>query len=380
MTAEAPAKLPIVVGTLVVAAVTLALAETGARRLTRGTAELETDVARAANVHVFAKNADDLPPWQPDAKHVVLIGNSHTYALPGLHPGEPLRPDPGKSLVDEIARRADPSERAQFHRLAYPNMLPFEMLVRALQLDAVGMKPDVVVIGLTWRNIARDRDLRAQARRALRDAGVAELMRATLVHEDAVAPAVVDAFDAAMRRQREVESASHDAPASDRIEDALADAVAPHIALLGKNAELRAQVYRRFAYALDSALAKGEGGPSYDVVEADLQFNLACLDALFELWQKRGVRVLVYQAPERSDLPPVCDPARQQVVMHDLFADAERRGFATLDASHVVPNELWGFEMDTPDRSHFTEEGHRLLAASIVDAAQAAHVFDALTH
>jgi hypothetical protein len=53
--------------------------------------------------------------------------------------------------------------------LAYPNFLPFEMLIRMGQFLEHGHRPKIVILGLTWRNLARDSNLRAQVAEAFRD-------------------------------------------------------------------------------------------------------------------------------------------------------------------------------------------------------------------
>src|SRR5688500_2249648 len=154
------------VGTVVVAD---AVARQNADRV-----DLEGDrLQRASNVQILSRLPDRLPPPAPAS--VLLIGNSHTYALPGMTRGEPLRPDSGSTLIDELARevaRREPSAvGVRFDRLAYPNFLPVEMLVRVAHLLDRGHRPSVVVLGLTWRNIARDTQTRHDVRRAYADSG-----------------------------------------------------------------------------------------------------------------------------------------------------------------------------------------------------------------
>ncbi|MBL8954857.1 MAG: hypothetical protein JNK82_29030, partial [Myxococcaceae bacterium] len=151
----------------------VALMSLGAARLApAGALDDGTQVKRAANVVALSKDPMQLPP-QRAGRALWLIGNSHTYALPGLKRGETLRNDPGVTLIDQLAtelERRDPRRSAaSFYRLADPNLLPTEMLVRAVWLLEQGHRPDVVVIGLTWRNVARDAALRHAVGRLCRD-------------------------------------------------------------------------------------------------------------------------------------------------------------------------------------------------------------------
>ena len=110
----------------------------------------------------------------------------------------------------------------------------------------------------------------------------------------------------------------------------------------------------------------------YDVVEADYRFNVNCLRALLRLLHSRGSQVVCYFAPERSDVPPLMDPAGEQKFNEQFEREAAELGVVVLDARHVVPNEYWGWEYDSPDRSHFTEPGHQRLAKFLADEIEPA--------
>ncbi len=112
----------------------------------------------AKNVTVVSKYAENLEP--PSGRPSVwMFGNSHTYALPGLKQGEPLRAARSGISIDELSERfaaAHPGVPVDFYLMAYPNFLPFEMLTRAGHALYMGYRPKYVIIGLTWRNLARD--------------------------------------------------------------------------------------------------------------------------------------------------------------------------------------------------------------------------------
>ncbi len=61
-----------------------------------------------------------------------------------------------------------------------------------------------------------------------------------------------------------------------------------------------------------------------------------------------------------------------------LQAMLEKHGGAFVDARDAVPNEYWGWEQDTPDRSHFREPGHAALAAKFVGSEEAQPAWSAL--
>src|SRR5206468_1464190 len=104
---------------------------------------------------------------------------------------------------------------------------------------------------------------------------------------------------------------------ADRLDARLTDWISDRVTLAGRSADLRARIYRSIAYAIDDALAhasqhRKKTGYDYDVIEEDLALNLACLRSLIALAGSRGAQVVLYQAPERGDLPPLADPARQE--------------------------------------------------------------------
>ncbi len=163
----------------------------GAEVLLRQGREVPSDgptPTRAAHVWDLPQEAAATPA-PPPGRDVLLIGNSHTYALPGLKKGQGLRPDSGATLIDELARRSAPllgaAEVVTFERLAYPNFLPLEMLVRQAQLHAAGYRPEVVVLGITWRNVVRGSSLRPAVRQVLEDPAVRHRLDCLLYTSDA---------------------------------------------------------------------------------------------------------------------------------------------------------------------------------------------------
>ena len=141
-----------VVAVLASALLVLLLAEWASSRLASdvpGTSDAQSQ--RAENVVVLPKDPACVPP--PNGKpEVWVVGNSHTYSLPGSRPGYPLRTDLDGVLIDELALRVAANYsyiHADFYLLAYPNFLPFEMLTRVGYLLDHGYRPKIVFLGLT---------------------------------------------------------------------------------------------------------------------------------------------------------------------------------------------------------------------------------------
>jgi hypothetical protein len=366
------ARLIVVLGTAILV---LVLAEWASSRLVGEPAAAEAPrvIQRPENVTILLKDPARLPPAKA-GRSVWLLGNSHTYALPGMKQGDPLRTDEEGILLDELASRSaagDPPAHADFYLLSYPNFLPFEMLTRVGHLLYHKHRPNVVFLGLTWRNIARDSQLRHEVYTAYRDQGFADAFAAILADPkiDAGDEIIEQVHNQQRRvaRDQELERLRSD---SDRLDEALTHWAEDHLTLMGKSAELRATIFRVLTDRVqrlwdDRTTVKY----SYDLVEADYAFNVACLRTLVRLLRQNGATVICYYAPERSDLPPLMDPRRQEEFIATFNREAAELGITILDARGVVPNEFWGWVGDSPDRSHFTEPGHQRLAQFLLEQA-----------
>jgi hypothetical protein len=363
---------PIVV--VITAALVLLAAEWGSSRLvSEPPVEVAPEIKRPDNVTIVLKDPAKLPPVA-DEPSVWLFGNSHTYALPGLKQGDPLRTDADGILIDELAARVAqnyPNLRAGFYLLSYPNFLPFEILTRVGHLLHNGQRPTIVFLGLTWRNIARDSRLRHEIYRAYRDKEFVEDFEAMLadpkIHADSEILEEVRAQRTQVEHEEQLERLRSD---SDRLDEMLTAWVSERSTLMGKSAELRAHIYRTMTDRVQRMWDDRQSVKySYDLVEHDYRFNVECLRAAVRLLRQQGATVFCYYAPERDDLPPLMDPERQNEFIDDFNREAEQLGITVLDARRIVPNEYWGWVDESPDRSHFTEPGHQRLSQFLLEEA-----------
>jgi hypothetical protein len=139
---------------------------------------------------------------------------------------------------------------------------------------------------------------------------------------------------------------------------------------MGKSAELRANIFRVLTDRVQRLWDDRKSVKySYDLVESDYAFNLDCLRTTVRLLRQKGATVFCYYAPERTDLPPLMDPRRQEEFISAFEAEAKGLGIAVIDARGVVPNEFWGWVGQSPDRSHFTEPGHQRLSQFLLEQA-----------
>lgn len=349
-------------------------AELLARSVTDPVTASERPRSRAANVDEFSKSPE-IVPAHTGAPEVWLMGNSHTYALPGRHRGDPLLDDPGVTLIDRIAAEtatATPNgARARYLRLSYPNFLPVEMLIRVAHALEHGPAPKVLIVGVSYRNVAKDTAVREEIRSTLRDPGFVSRLHALLAREEVGALpgllALVDSEAARARHQADADGARAHADAWD--EDIM-EFLRLHLRLVGRSTQLRGYVRRRISYAIDS-LAEHTGNTVQrePIVEADRTLNLNALHALVRLLRARGTEVLAYGVPQRTDAEPIVDTSEEDATFERLSDDFAQVGGHYVDMSGVVPNRFWGWEGDTVDRSHFAQEGHALLGRALVREA-----------
>lgn len=356
------------------AALVLLAAEWGSSRLvSESPAEVAPEIKRPDNVTIVLKDPAKLPRVA-DEPSVWLFGNSHTYALPGLKQGDPLRTNAEGILIDELAARVAqnyPDLRAGFYLLSYPNFLPFEILTRVGHLLDKGQRPTIVFLGLTWRNIARDSRLRHEVYLAYRDKAFVEDFAAMLadpkIHADSEILEEVRAQRTQVEHDEQLERLRSD---SDRLDEMLTAWVSERSTLMGKSADLRAHIYRTMTDRVQRLWDDRQSVKySYDLVEHDYRFNVECLRTAVRLLRQQGATVFCYYAPERDDLPPLMDPERQNEFIDEFNREADQLGITVLDARRIVPNEYWGWVDESPDRSHFTEPGHQRLSQFLLEEA-----------
>lgn len=367
---------------VVVAVGTIAFANWGAKAYLASNELNEPPLVRSDRIqflpHEPAKLPAPLPPPQ-----LLLIGNSHTYTLPGLHRGEGLRIGASVSrriLLDELAdrlQRKNPLPVGSYTMLSYPNFLPYEMLTRVAQLYQHGYKPNLTVIGITWRNVARDSQLRDAIRQVYREPGFADkfsaMMDAPAVH--ASVP-VLKAITADARRVESDVERDRTRSDADKLDARITDWVKDRLTLLGQSDAIRARLQLDVVDPLQNALVdRVHRAYDYDVIQDDYRFNMDCLRVLLKLLRSKGSRVICYLAPERSDVPPLLDPAGERKFIELLKREAGALGVVVVDARHVVPNDYWGWEYASPDRSHFTEVGHQRLAQFLFDEINERHLW-----
>jgi hypothetical protein len=100
--------------------------------------------------------------------------------------------------------------------------------------------------------------------------------------------------------------------------------------------------------------------------------NMDALDALLKTCRSRGVGVLVYIPPIRTDVEVPYDLKEYSDFKSQVKKAAADNGAAFADLESLVPGALWGMKASTTsggkpelDYMHFQGEGHRLLAQAL---------------
>lgn len=102
------------------------------------------------------------------------------------------------------------------------------------------------------------------------------------------------------------------------------------------------------------------------------RLNMDALDALLKICRSRGVGVLVYIPPIRTDVEVPYDLKEYSDFKSQVKKAATDNGAVFADLDSQVPGNLWGMKASTTsgggpelDYMHFQGEGHRLLAEAL---------------
>lgn len=102
--------------------------------------------------------------------------------------------------------------------------------------------------------------------------------------------------------------------------------------------------------------------------------NMAAYETILTLAQARGIQILVYVPPLRSDVKTPYEPSEYAGFLEAIETLAGEYGADFVNLENIVPGPLWGMKDATSiggkpefDFMHFQAAGHALLSESIVD-------------
>lgn len=99
--------------------------------------------------------------------------------------------------------------------------------------------------------------------------------------------------------------------------------------------------------------------------------KMAALRGLVADARQRGIKVILYAQPYRSDVPGPTPPRQYRAFLKDLQGLAAPGAVDVMDLTSLVPGPDWGMRKDPLygfedyDFMHFTAAGHRLLAQAV---------------
>ncbi|MFP8880821.1 MAG: hypothetical protein VCE43_15975 [Myxococcota bacterium] len=294
----------------------------------------------------------DLPAGESGSGPIVWIGNSHLHAVNAIKPGDRL-----SSTLLHVALNDEvfPGERPVFG-ISMPN-LRFEeqfLLTAAMAQLPEARRPSAIVHGARFHD-ARRTGVRERVRPLLRT----PRMRDWLASTDWAA----NFPEAESAMQRSLVAADEEIRADEGLEAWMVSQVGPYLPIFQRRLFIEFKVHktlgkiRNWVFRIDTASKRGILPTRY---RAGMQF----LEAALRVANQAGIRVLLYNAPLRKGVNIPYIDSEYARFREDLAAMAQRQGVDYQDYDELIPTEAWGnwVGSDMPDFSHFTGEGHVILA------------------
>jgi len=282
----------------------------------------------------------------PDAKRVILMGNSQTQ-MTSLARGEAPPTGPEKTYTDLLHE-----DGKMFYRLSAGALSYHEMLWYAEYLASKpGIKPDVLIIQLNYQNFANV-GVRGGMLEMLNDPA----FRARI--EDAAAfPEALASWRATPRQ-----TTAQPATPGDRVETSVRAELSHMPGFDKRDASKQSFVYilvrcRSYLLHLDAASRRSLAG-------VRVASSRAALENLIALCRRSGIRVILFQAPT-NPLVPLYGTPDDDRQYHEFCASL---GVPVLDFEHAIPAAQWGMTLNVPDPLHLSRAGHRRLAELMLAA------------
>jgi len=290
------------------------------------------------------------------------IGNSHTYSVPGTNQGEPVRTQVGPVGVDVLANSAR-VPGSTYWLLAYPNFLPGEMFLCATRILIANRPPRVVVLGLTWSNLGREQGIRSSIAELLTEPDfTAAVERALANPKLMVSPEIRSELD--RERQKLAAAAERDRVLSlaDSLDRDLMQSAGKNLTLIGQSDNLRARFIRDIWLRVVDVMMRVRDQPyAYDMNRENYERNYAYLSSLLRLLHEHGVTVVCYLTPANPSVRPILPAETETAFLKRFQVLVDELNIKLIDTRTILPAECWGWDINIPDRLHFTLAGHKLL-------------------
>ena len=100
--------------------------------------------------------------------------------------------------------------------------------------------------------------------------------------------------------------------------------------------------------------------------------NLDAFKTILDVARNKNVKVLVYIAPIRNDVPIPYDADQYKKFKRKIRSLCAQNGVRFVNLENIIPGALWGTKDSTSivggpeyDFMHFKAKGHRILAQSL---------------
>lgn len=352
-----------VVGLLVVKAL-YAAAQTDfeAVTLAKGTTTVR------ANVGSFPIHCEDDRDWARcvagakarGVRRVALwLGNSQLHAINQFKPGDvnatPLLHDALLSDGLDLITISVPNANLQEHAV------DFAAVLEALPLDTL-------VLPVVFDDMRED-GVRAEMHQMLQSPAVQQLFQGFDVGRQIIAANKPRATESATGAIRETVQ-----EVAERRLTALLDVHSP---VWHARAEAQGQIFLAL-YRFRNAVFNIKPQTARRMIPARYNTNFEALRMTLDIAKRRGVRVVLYVAPIRNDLPTPYFPDQYARLKREVGELATQYGTRLVNLESLVPAEFWGTKDSTSigeeaevDYMHFQAGGHRLLAQALASAVRA---------
>ncbi len=307
------------------------------------------------NQRPIAEVLADLPTRGDGRYPIVWIGNSHQHAINDIKPGDELS---SVVLHKELNGNVWPGARPVFG-ISIPNLHFQEQLVLtvALALMEPDHRPRLIIHGVRFHD-ARELGVRHDLRTLLTTPEFAKWLKS--VEEAGRYPALVDSI------KEDVALANTEKQRDKGAESWLMDNVADRLPIL----ERRGLIYGNTLNALHQLRDRVfmiDTKSKRPILAGRYKLAIDSLELALAVAKEAGIAVLLYNVPIRPGVESPYVPAQYNQFRDDLKRIAAQYGARFADYDGLIPSKLWGtwYDTDYPDYSHFTGEGHRILAAQV---------------
>jgi len=284
---------------------------------------------------------------------VLWLGASQLHAINRFSDGD--------DLAVGHANRGDTKRR--FVQCSMGNANFHELLCMYLRLRDAGLKPDILLVALTYDDL-REEGIRPSVREWIQNSanltGILDVrvkgnLEKELQRANSNDPNPMQRNSTAGSPQEQLEA---------RVVNGLEHAWPSY--------QQRGAVHSMLRILLRSGIARVLGGMfkrrTPEVPVSHQHWNHDALVALANLARRDGVRVCLYQQPHRPGQTPFLHNRDRYDAWHASIRDWVKAtpGLFYTELETIVPDHLWGLTNEgRPDCFHFQDEGHRILGDAV---------------